>query len=125
MDTFWDRVERLRIKSKLSRPQLANHIDVKVNTFQDWIKKSTYPRVDQAQRIADIFEVTVDYLMTGRTNKPINNPNISKICEKLGALSSADLGFAMGLLSNIESNPMRPDQFTIQENDKNKKASRH
>ena len=91
-----------------SQPQVAELIGVKWNTFKDWLRLGTLPRVDQAQHLADLLETTIDYLSTGRTNEPVDDPNITIILEKLRGLSDLDLGFAMGQLSQLESNPMRP-----------------
>ena len=36
------------------------------STFTDWKNHRSVPKIDKVQKIADLFNVSVDYLMTGK-----------------------------------------------------------
>lgn len=40
------------------------------STFSDWKSGRSNPKNDKLQKIADFFDVTLEYLMTGRDNTP-------------------------------------------------------
>ena len=44
---------------------VANATGIGKSTFSDWKSGRSKPKNDKLQKIADFFEVTIDYLMTG------------------------------------------------------------
>ncbi|GLW43438.1 helix-turn-helix domain-containing protein [Bacillus amyloliquefaciens] len=66
--TAFDRVKKLADDRKISLTDLAKRIDMGVNSLYKW--KTQKPAVDKLQKVADYFNVSVDYLL-GRTDFPV------------------------------------------------------
>jgi len=63
------RLKELRKEHKISQQKLAEHLDVARSTVAMWEVGPNQPDSDMLLRIADYFNVTVDYLL-GRTDDP-------------------------------------------------------
>ena len=57
-----NRVKEFRKKKKLSQKELANIMNVKQNTISQWENDMRKPNVQQAIKLADILETTVEDL---------------------------------------------------------------
>ncbi|MBR5783382.1 MAG: helix-turn-helix transcriptional regulator [Clostridia bacterium] len=57
------RLKELRAKNGLSQKALAEMLHVSQQTVGKWETEGATPNPDMLSRIADIFEVTVDYLI--------------------------------------------------------------
>lgn len=64
---FGYRLAALRSEKRLTGTQLGNLIGVPKGTIAKWEKGMYYPNNDRLVLLADIFDVTTDYLM-GRTD---------------------------------------------------------
>ena len=69
---FW-----LRVKDKLdfqdsTQRDLAQNINESYNTLQSWINRDRLPNAEQAVKIADALNTSVEFLVTG---KSINRKN--------------------------------------------------
>ncbi|MDA1478118.1 helix-turn-helix transcriptional regulator [Bacillus sp. CLL-3-40] len=64
--TTFDRVKKLADDRKISLTELAKRVDMGVNSLYKW--KTQKPAVDKLQKVADYFQVSVDYLL-GRTDE--------------------------------------------------------
>ena len=92
LNIFGDRLRCLRIKKKLSQAELASLLGFSnqsiVSQYESGKKQ---PSQQTLSKIADVFDVTVDFLI-GRTD----NPNPSKNHDRLGPLATfleeAELG---------------------------------
>lgn len=62
--------EQLREKS-ISQTDLANAIGVSKSIVSLWLKGKSYPRIDVIQKIADHFNVSTDYMVSG--NESLKN----------------------------------------------------
>ncbi len=71
-----NRLKILRKNNKLTQLYMANFLDITSRHYQD----IEYGKVDlplsKALKLADYFNISLDYL-TGRTNEPVN-PNVNK-----------------------------------------------
>ena len=56
-------IKRLRIKSGLTQHQLAEHLNVSMQTVSRWETSATYPDIFMLPALAKRFNVTVDYLL--------------------------------------------------------------
>lgn len=66
--TFQVRLEELRIKNGIpSVYNLSQQLNIHRNNIAQWLKKDYLPSVDDLSSIANLFEVSVDYLI-GRTD---------------------------------------------------------
>jgi transcriptional regulator with XRE-family HTH domain len=61
-DMFWKRFKGL---SKKDLPVILKS-DIKQATISTWRRRKRFPRADEAVKIADILDTTVEYLVTGR-----------------------------------------------------------
>ncbi|MGH1831215.1 helix-turn-helix transcriptional regulator [Enterococcus gilvus] len=65
--TTFDRVKELADKQKISIVELEEKLDFGKNSLYRW--KNSSPASDKLQKVADYFNVSVDYLL-GRTDNP-------------------------------------------------------
>ena len=45
--------------------------------FSEWKRGKSSPKVDKLQKIADYFEVSIEYLMTGKDEPKENSPELT------------------------------------------------
>lgn len=77
--TTFDRVKKLADDRKISLTELAKRVDMGVNSLYKW--KTQKPAVDKLQKVADYFNVSVDYLL-GRTEKENFEPELTEKDER-------------------------------------------
>ncbi len=63
-----ERLRQLRQSEGISQRDLADRLFVSQQTVAKWEKESTSPNPDTLRKIADVFNVSVDFLV-GRTEK--------------------------------------------------------
>jgi len=88
---FWENIKKEVKIQNTTQEWLATKSGISFNTFQGWISKGLYPRVNDAIRIAASLNVSVEYLATGsvqNNKKPIETillllPNIQKDIDSL------------------------------------------
>lgn len=56
---------KLRDAKHLKDSDVVKATGITKSTFSDWKSGRSKPKNDKLQKIADFFEVTIDYLMTG------------------------------------------------------------
>ena len=66
-NTFSEQLIALRVENNLSRAQLAVELNVSVRLISYWENSQRECDFDMLIKIADYFDVTVDYLL-GRTD---------------------------------------------------------
>jgi HTH-type transcriptional regulator, competence development regulator len=89
MRTFGERLKYLREKKKQENPKwtqeyVADLIGVARTTYTAYERGTKQPQLDTVNKLADLFEVSADYLL-GRTDNP-NPPEVSDDKE-LGTLA--------------------------------------
>ena len=71
-DTLALRLRRCRKEKGLTQSQVAIYCDITEKTYQNYELMTREPKLEILVKIADIFEVSLDYL-AGRTDiKPMN-----------------------------------------------------
>ncbi len=75
MTNCGQRISELREQHELTQEQLAKHLDISRAALSHYEKNRRVPDYETLNKIADFFEVTVDYLI-GRTEDP--RPTINK-----------------------------------------------
>ena len=70
---FW-----LRVKDKLdfqdsTQRDLAQNINESYNTLQSWINRDRLPNAEQAVKIAEALNTSVEFLVTGKSKKKKND----------------------------------------------------
>lgn len=69
---FAKNVAELLKKQGKKQSELAAFVGVKPNTVSDWIKKGNSPKIEHLCRIADFFDVSLDFLITGKERTSTN-----------------------------------------------------
>ena len=78
---FWDNVKREIKSQNTTHEWVAKNSGISFNTFQGWISKGIYPRVNEAIRIAVSLNSSVEYLANGAVQD--NKKPIETICQHL------------------------------------------
>jgi transcriptional regulator with XRE-family HTH domain len=71
---FWENVKKEIKTQNTTHEWVAKNSGISFNTFQGWISKGIYPRVNEAIRIAVSLNTSVEYLTSGavqNNKKPI------------------------------------------------------
>lgn len=72
MDTFKDRIRKLREEKGLTQEELAKILGISRATLASWETGRREPDFETTSKIAEFFGVSIDYLL-GRTNNPAPN----------------------------------------------------
>lgn len=64
---FYERLETLRKQRKISQRDLEIELGFSNGSISKWRKSS--PTHDRLQKVADYFNVTIEYLITGEDNR--------------------------------------------------------
>ena len=81
------RLRELRIKSGLTQNEIATKLGVSGQTILNWENGIYEPKISQLIELADLFNVTVDYLIE-RDNVPSQS---DIVCKELDKISKEDL----------------------------------
>jgi len=68
LDTI-DKIFHLIKENKMTAMSFAESIGVSTGNVSDWKSRRSKPNIDTLPKIADYFDVSVDYLL-GRTDNP-------------------------------------------------------
>jgi len=78
---FWENVKKEIKSQNTTQEWVAKNSDISFNTFQGWISKGIYPRVNEAIRIAVSLNTSVEYLTNGAVHN--SKKSIEIICQQL------------------------------------------
>ena len=81
------RLRELRIKSGLTQNEIATRLGVSGQTILNWENGIYEPKISQLIQLADLFNVTVDYLV--EREKVPSQADI--VCKELEKISKEDL----------------------------------
>ena len=73
LKTYFERIKELRISKHLTQKDVSNYINITTNAYQKYEYGTRKPDIDIFIKLADYFDVSLDYLL-GRTD----NPHINK-----------------------------------------------
>lgn len=110
--TTFDRVKELADKQKISIVELEEKLNFGKNSLYRW--KNSSPASDKLQKVADYFNVSVDYLL-GRTGnpKPIDDDNGSGT-DLMGYFRLNTAGFDPDETEEIEESLKEYTDFLVQ-----------
>ena len=101
-------IKKLRKEKDITQEQLASHLNISRSTIAGYETKCHQPDYETLQKIAEFFEVTLDYLVSGNLNpytrqiEPINetalNHEINCVYRQLSPSSKQELLKYMKLL---------------------------
>ena len=63
MSVFAEQLKTLRKKNSLTQKELAEKVGVKQNSYANWENGNREPNIEMLVRIADYFDVSLDYLL--------------------------------------------------------------
>ena len=69
MNAFLDNLLLLLSQKRISKNKMLTDLKLGKNSFVNWEKRGTIPSGDTLYKIAEYFNVSIDYLM-GRTDNP-------------------------------------------------------
>jgi transcriptional regulator with XRE-family HTH domain len=78
---FWRNVKNEIKQQNTTQEWVAKKAGISFNTFQGWIAKGIFPRVNDAVRIAVSLNISVEYLVNGAVQN--NRESIEIICRRL------------------------------------------
>lgn len=64
--TLSDRLQALRKSQNLSQEQLAEKLDVSRQAISKWESGQANPDINNILKLSDIYEVSTDYILTGK-----------------------------------------------------------
>lgn len=62
MSIFGDNIKRLRKNKGLKQQEIAELLGIKRNTYSDWENGKTEPSFENLVKLADLLEVSLDWL---------------------------------------------------------------
>ena len=86
---FWTNVKDELEYNLLTQKDLAESINISYNTLQSWITKDRLPDAENAVKIAEKLNTTVEYLVTGKNSPPAKEQSrkiISALKKDINAL---------------------------------------
>ena len=91
------RLRELRNKSGLTQNEIANKLGVSGQTILNWENGIYEPKISQLIQLADLFNISVDYLVERKTNID----KINDICKELEKISKDEIiNFVKSALTN-------------------------
>jgi transcriptional regulator with XRE-family HTH domain len=70
----------------ITKQQVAEHLDVSPNRVSEWVNGHGVPKLPQAVSLAELLDVTLDWLLTG--DPGLNHPERELVGEIAGLASS-------------------------------------
>lgn len=90
--SFWKNVENELEYQNISRKDLAKRAGFAVSGISLGITNNSVPYADVAVRIADVLNVSVEYLVTGKNNeKTTLSPQLNQLFSNILQLDDYDL----------------------------------
>lgn len=81
------RLRELRNKSNLTQNEIATKLNVSGQTILNWENGIYEPKINQLIQLADLFNVTVDYLIERKTT----TNKVDDICKELEKIDKDEL----------------------------------
>lgn len=97
MSKFGDRIAYLRKTKGISQTDLAKSISASREAIGKYERNEAMPSVETAKKIADIFEVTLDYLVDETAAATFDKQTVKRI-QDIEILSSDDKSHLFALM---------------------------
>lgn len=95
--TMYERIEKLRKQRNISQGKLEKELGFSNGSISKW--KNSSPTPERLKKLADYFEVSVEYLMTGKEESGLTAKDTRDIAK--------DLESIMAKLDSGEDGPIR------------------
>ena len=76
---FWTRLRNVIKEQNTTQEWIAGKIGVPLSTFRKWITRRTYPDLREGVEIANLLEVSAEFLVTGIDQEGLNAEEIKLI----------------------------------------------
>ncbi len=97
--TISQRIFELLKKNNKKQKELAESIGLSTSAISDWKKKGTNPAAENISAIADFFNVSTDYLLTGEEkSKEYLRDDEQKLLKMYNLLMEIEKGEILGQL---------------------------
>lgn len=63
LDSFCYRIKEIRDENNWTIKQFAEHVQIPRTTINSWVLKKRAPKIDLLYKMADILDVSIDYLV--------------------------------------------------------------
>ena len=78
METLNERIKQLRKEKGLTQSQLADELGVTDKAVSKWEVGEANPDISLLVKIAEVFNVTIDYLLTGKVEEGLSLDDMDK-----------------------------------------------
>lgn len=95
-NTFATRIKQLRIDNNLTQRDIADKIGITPTGISYWESGNAIPNFETLKKLADFFNVSIDYL-TGNEN---NNNENDVLFRKIGKVDAEKKDLLMRILNN-------------------------
>lgn len=102
--TFFDIFSNLLSSHNISQKDLAESIGIRQATISDWKKNGNLPSGETAIKIADYFNVSLDYLLTGEEKNNEYSPDEIELISNYRSLQDHDKSMLQVMVSAMASN---------------------
>ncbi len=82
---FGERLTQIRKKKKLSQAEVGKLLEIDGDAYVRYERNEVKPSIEMAAKIADVFKVSLDYLI-GKTDLECDNDTLKRI-EEISKLS--------------------------------------
>jgi len=93
-EQFAERLRQLRMQKGISQKDFAHQIDLNYPQYNRYEKGETLPSAETLTKLADALNVTVDYLLEGKSEDAatarFEDTDLLRLFERLEKLSPAD-----------------------------------
>ena len=83
MTDFSQRLQTARKQHKLTQSEVAEKLNVSFQAVSLWERGETMPEVEKLMEIADLYGVTIDWLLRGNSEKAIEIDFVEPISDRL------------------------------------------
>lgn len=97
--TFAERLVYELEKQGKSQRELADYLGTKQSSVNTWVIRNSIPSAQTALKVAKFLNVSVEYLIDGKGNKPTTDVCIQKIIELLKDFEQKDKCRVLQLVS--------------------------
>ena len=91
--------EKIMKEKGLRYADVARGAGVHYSIITDWKAGRTTPKIDKLQRIADFFGVSVNYLMTGKQETVMDDPEFKFVADAWPMLTAGDKAEILALIN--------------------------
>ena len=107
MSIFWTTTLSLMKERKKRQVDLMHAVGCSKGTVHAWIKRDTIPQADAAVKIAELFDVSVKYLVTGGFSESELSPREKELLRVCSILSQDKFEAVMKVATVMRDTTMR------------------